>query len=98
MRYIFVMSLGGAFSYVKNRDLLSAMKIAYSFPTFYKNNIEESMSHYLMLEFSGKNRLLTVMHERKEYALNNYIQYHNRGLENVIRANFKYMSNKYNWK
>lgn len=98
VRYIFVMSLGGAFSYVKNRDLLSAMKIAYSFPTFYKNNIEESMGHYLMLGFSGKNRLLTVMHERKEYALNNFIQNNNRGLENVIHANFKYMSNKYNWK
>lgn len=98
VRYIFVMSLGGAFSYVKNRDLLSAMKIVYNFPTFYKNNIEESMSHYLMLEFSGKNRLLTVMHERKEYALNNFIEYNNRGLENVIHANFKYMSNKYNWK
>jgi hypothetical protein len=98
VRYIFVMSLGGAFSYVKNRDLLSAMKIVYSFPTFYKNNIEESMSHYLMLGFSGKNRLLTVMHERKEYALNNFIQNNNRGLENVIHANFKYMSNKYNWK
>lgn len=98
VRYIFVMSLGWAFSYVKNRDLLSAMKILYSFPTFYRNNIEESMSHYLMLEFSGKDRLLTVMHERKEYALNNFIQYNNRGLENVIHANFKYMSNKYNWK
>ena len=98
VRYIFVMSFGGAFSYVKNRDLLSAMKISYKFPTFYKNNIEESMSNYLMLSFSGKDRLLTVMHERKEYALNNFIQYNNRGLENVIHANFKYMSNKYNWK
>jgi hypothetical protein len=74
------------------------MRIAYSFPTFYRNNIEESMSNYLMLSFSGKNRLLTVMHERKEHALNNFIEYNNRGYENVIHANFKYMSNKYNWK
>lgn len=98
VRYIFVMSRSKAFSYVKNRDLLSAMKIAYSFPTFYMNNIEESMRSYLRLGFSGKNRLLTVMHERKEYALDYFIKYNNRGLENVIHANFKYMSRKYNWK